>query len=65
MSLLIVILEFLSDGPSKNRTGDADRRRCGTTGKQGDGDERCEFLHNVSRIDRIQTLAGPTNPQSG
>jgi hypothetical protein len=45
MSLLIVNLEFLSDGLSENRTGNAHRRGRGSTGKQGDGDERCEFLH--------------------
>jgi hypothetical protein len=53
MSLLIVILEFLSNGPSENRTRNADRRRRGATGKESDGDERGDFLHWVSGLNRF------------
>jgi hypothetical protein len=53
MCLLIVLLGLLEDGPSKDGAGDSDRRRCGATGKESDGDERGDFLHWVSGLNRV------------
>lgn len=45
MILLILVLEFLAHISSQNGTGDADRRRRGTTREQNKGDDGNEFFH--------------------